>query len=812
MSRMDWNAPSCSYTVGTGSKQVSISRTGDHTTIRGGEITGLSFRNKSMWGDDWQADFGWHTEGGTYTFQDVILNMHGSGDIEVWAHKGEHYKIVLEKSVKGARGVWDPDINDFRYEAISGGFGIHFTLCDAANVELVNHTTLRGTYGTTLSLSSEKGCAFTLSGTGKVYPPEDAMTRDIDYPRNIHMSIIYSALADHDQAAMPDILEMVKNTRLDKSQFAGTYGDPQLYLFYSRHLPSFEGFDFSLNDVGVLIERSDSGESSSLSAGSGDMQIVVSGLDDGAKTLQTKIYPLGENSSLCFGNLVDADGFPWWLQYEAQLYIPYPDGITEATADQYIFTAEYPSLFGGGKTLITGSGITSTPYGLRITIDEMLPFTLSWEEKRLSGHVKWEEIVSGEYAQYAPAMTVAKADGQYIIDGGNETTITGLHIDCTDESLTMGKGAYTFRSAAIAGDVSALSVSNYAITLNLEKSVVMDGRVSLEAGTIRRLNDDGDYTWENVGYGDITANIACDTKSISLTPVKHSVIRLNNEGTTGGLGMECCDHSRAEIVNRSKTGGTILQFDHSTGHVVSECNVIYLACWLWNSDVTFINNADYIHLLNIDATLGSSLKFVNNAVITNSTPDPESWDGNEWGDYSALIGIDESSSIEFSGSGSIMPGTQMFDYYTGDSCEPKDGASVVFKVVMPEVTDDHAANRQKVFAAAKNVDFDWSQVRKHEGANHVIAVRRDTENPEYSYVIDMIQPESILQLPKGLKTLERSAFEGCGAIEAIAIPSSVTFIGEDAFAGCPGAVLIVTPDSYAEAYARANGLRFTYAK
>ena len=81
MSKMDWNADSYSYTVGTGNQQVNVSRIGDHTRISGGAIADLRFVNKSIWGDDWQRDFGWHTESGTYTFENVVL--HGQGDIKV---------------------------------------------------------------------------------------------------------------------------------------------------------------------------------------------------------------------------------------------------------------------------------------------------------------------------------------------------------------------------------------------------------------------------------------------------------------------------------------------------------------------------------------------------------------------------------------------------------------------------------------------------------------------------------------------------------------------------------------------------------
>jgi len=287
--------------------------------------------------------------------------------------------------------------------------------------------------------------------------------------------------------------------------------------------------------------------------------------------------------------------------------------------------------------------------------------------------------------------------------------------------------------------------------------------------------------------------------------------------------MECCDHSHAEIVNLSKTGGTIIQLDnHSTAEIVSETNVIHMMCWLWNnSTATFTNNSESIHLLDISAEGGSNLTFINNGTITNTSPDPDAYDGNEWGDYAVMLGVDASSRIKFTGSGSICPGTQMYDYYLRDPAYgPRPGPSVVFKAIMPEVTDDHEANLKAVLDIAENITFNWAQVEQQAGADHVLAVRRDEEDPNFTYVIDMKQSDSpapddppaekILLLPSGLQSLEQSAFEGCGAIQFVVVPESVTFIGEDSFKSCPGITLIVTPESYAHAYAETHGISYIF--
>lgn len=95
MKQMDWTLPYCAYTV----NGTTVSRNGSNVHISGGTISDPRFVNKSMWGDDWQAQFGWHTESGCYTFEKVDVDI--DGDIEVWAHLGDQYRIVLENSVTG---------------------------------------------------------------------------------------------------------------------------------------------------------------------------------------------------------------------------------------------------------------------------------------------------------------------------------------------------------------------------------------------------------------------------------------------------------------------------------------------------------------------------------------------------------------------------------------------------------------------------------------------------------------------------------------------------------------------------------------
>lgn len=61
-----------------------------------------------------------------------------------------------------------------------------------------------------------------------------------------------------------------------------------------------------------------------------------------------------------------------------------------------------------------------------------------------------------------------------------------------------------------------------------------------------------------------------------------------------------------------------------------------------------------------------------------------------------------------------------------------------------------------------------------------------------------------------LANIGSNAFSGCTGIASITIPDTVTSIGKDAFAGCTNlSVIYGLKDSYAETYAKANGIPFT---
>lgn len=63
-----------------------------------------------------------------------------------------------------------------------------------------------------------------------------------------------------------------------------------------------------------------------------------------------------------------------------------------------------------------------------------------------------------------------------------------------------------------------------------------------------------------------------------------------------------------------------------------------------------------------------------------------------------------------------------------------------------------------------------------------------------------------IELPDSLEKIDDGAFYNCIGLESISIPESVSFIGTDAFEGCAKLKIEAVPGSYAEQYARENGL------
>ena len=67
-----------------------------------------------------------------------------------------------------------------------------------------------------------------------------------------------------------------------------------------------------------------------------------------------------------------------------------------------------------------------------------------------------------------------------------------------------------------------------------------------------------------------------------------------------------------------------------------------------------------------------------------------------------------------------------------------------------------------------------------------------------------------ITLPDSVTSIGGGAFLSCKSLTTITLPDSVTSIGKYAFAECPKLTLTVPRDSYALAYAKENGIPYTY--
>ena len=63
-------------------------------------------------------------------------------------------------------------------------------------------------------------------------------------------------------------------------------------------------------------------------------------------------------------------------------------------------------------------------------------------------------------------------------------------------------------------------------------------------------------------------------------------------------------------------------------------------------------------------------------------------------------------------------------------------------------------------------------------------------------------------IPSSVTSIGYWAFEGCNSLTSLTIPANVTSIGEDAFANCGDLTLVVPEGSYAEQYAKENGIPY----
>ena len=84
-----------------------------------------------------------------------------------------------------------------------------------------------------------------------------------------------------------------------------------------------------------------------------------------------------------------------------------------------------------------------------------------------------------------------------------------------------------------------------------------------------------------------------------------------------------------------------------------------------------------------------------------------------------------------------------------------------------------------------------------------------TAVPEYAFA-ECIGLSSVT-LPDGLLKVGVGAFQFDESLKHLTIPETVKYIGREAFVGCTGLLLHVVSGSYAEQYAKENGINYTYS-
>ncbi len=67
---------------------------------------------------------------------------------------------------------------------------------------------------------------------------------------------------------------------------------------------------------------------------------------------------------------------------------------------------------------------------------------------------------------------------------------------------------------------------------------------------------------------------------------------------------------------------------------------------------------------------------------------------------------------------------------------------------------------------------------------------------------------SSIVIPTGITVIEESTFSCCFALEKVVVPNTVTKIASDAFHGCRNVAIYTMAGSYAESFAKANGIPF----
>lgn len=380
MKKMDWSLSAQSYTAGEGDDQVSVSRTGKDVVISGGRIAdAVRFVNVTIWGEDWQREFGYHTEAGSYTFRNATLE----DDIYVWAHtKADQYRITLEDTVKGR-------------------YGMICTVLNGAGLELVNHDIIYCDSDYSMIIEADTQSSLSITGNGKIligngYDWADEEATQVDL---VPIRFMLTSAASTPEAAIADIRQFEGRTTVsyDQVKIADGYPPIRSYCVYQPDpndafrtddlVDPATGRLYTLDteyivkklrpDAAPMTEPTIASEADMSEAAQMRPVMVTTAQD--SLYLRSEITEEIKNQSIEYEiHLVDEEDEAVGVTGTAVLYLPYPEGMDEQSAADYEVVVRHVTDDGEEiYTTIDGS-LTCTPYGFRMEVTSLSPFAVSW--------------------------------------------------------------------------------------------------------------------------------------------------------------------------------------------------------------------------------------------------------------------------------------------------------------------------------------------------------------------------------------------------------------------------------------------------
>ena len=129
--------------------------------------------------------------------------------------------------------------------------------------------------------------------------------------------------------------------------------------------------------------------------------------------------------------------------------------------------------------------------------------------------------------------------------------------------------------------------------------------------------------------------------------------------------------------------------------------------------------------------------------------------------------------------------------------------------------DTKAANTTEEDFKYQELDDGTLEITEYKGSAEELVVPAEIDGKQVTSIgfraFDGCSSLTGIQLPKGLTTIGTWAFDGCSSLTGIQLPKGLTTIGQSAFYGCKSLTLVVVKGSYAETYAKENGLKYKYA-